>query len=140
MHVVDIACASNPGKLPQQRRCKHAEEVRRLSAQIGALEAERDVHAAGIALINDIARSRAVDGGEHSTHLDFVDAIVQRRLITTRILAEIDEKVQQLREHIDLLMLTTGVFTATFFAPRDCQAEFQLTYRTVFLPAHFPQR
>ncbi|KAH9933566.1 uncharacterized protein BXZ73DRAFT_46355 [Epithele typhae] len=130
--VFDITCASTLAWAPGTKPSRHSESMKKLSAKKKALEADRTLRNQEIDMLTD-ATKKSKCGEDKAAHLAFMDGLVQRKREAVTVILQLAEQIDEIEREMWLLENThkgdtAVVVTATIFARRECQVEFQLTY------------
>ena len=137
--VFDVTCSTDYARIPGIKPHKHAEVLKQLNQKKTDLQLARDACKHEIDLL-DRAVGAAVGGNdgiapiELNSAKDAVKHVAQSRLELARAaaqkeaeIAEVDREVWKLNQSYK--GETGAVITTSILAKRECQVEFQLTYR-----------
>ena len=98
-----------------------------------ALELERSLHNKQCETLEYATRT-LLEKEDLAKINGLLDRITQRKRVEKKEVLELDLKISKLDEEISLLRKTSkgetgGVVTVTMLAARDCEVDFELTYR-----------
>ena len=141
VRVFAISCTKHLARAPGVRRSKNAARLKEIAAKKKALEAERTVFTEAAALLDDMVRaamgSNSGDGGGPAQLGAMMEDLVRRKREAATGVLGLEREIAALDEEQWMLNNThrgetTTVVSATVVAKRDCELEFQMTYRECF--------
>ena len=132
--VFDICCdVQRSTTTGVASKARNAAEIAELTTQKKTLELERSLHNKQCETLEYATRT-LLEKEDLAKINGLLDRITQRKRVEKKAVLELDLKISKLDEEISLLRKTSkgetgGVVTVTILAERDCEVDFELTYR-----------